>query len=44
MENINKKDLDQIRGFAKPPEKVVLAMKPVYHMISKSIPGKGKSV
>ncbi len=44
MENINKKDLDQIRGFANPPEKVVLAMKPVYHMISKSIPGKDKKV
>jgi hypothetical protein len=44
VENINKKDLDQIRGYANPPEKVVLAMKPVYHMVSKTVPAKGKQV
>lgn len=44
VENINKRDLDQIRGFANPPDKVVLAMKPVYHMVSKTIPAKGKQV
>lgn len=44
MENINKKDLDQIRGFANPPDKVILAMKPVYHMVSKTVPQKNKPV
>ncbi len=44
MENINRKDFDQIKSFAAPPEKVVLAMKPIYHMISKTIPAKGKPV
>lgn len=36
--------MDQIRGFANPPAKVVLAMKPVYFMITKTLPAKGKSV
>ena len=44
VENINKKDLDVIRGYAKPPEKVEFALKPIYYMITKVMPAKGKTV
>lgn len=44
VENINKKELDVIRGFARPPEKVELTLKPIYYMIKKVLPEKGKSV
>ena len=42
VEGIKKGDLDTIKGYIKPPEKVVLAMKPVYYMVSKITPTKGK--
>ena len=35
VENIKRGDLDEIKGFAKPPEKVILAMRPIYCMIKK---------
>ena len=44
VENINKRDLDQIKGYVKPPEKVEFALKPIYYMISKTLPAKGKSL
>ena len=44
MENINKKDLDVIRGFVKPPEKVEFALKPIYYMITKVMPKKDKQL
>ena len=44
VENINKKDLDVIRGYAKPPEKVEFALKPIYYMITKVMPKKDKQL
>lgn len=42
VENINKRDLDVVKGYAKPPEKVEFALKPIYCMLTKSMPAKGK--
>lgn len=42
VENINKKDLDIIKGYAKPPEKVEFALKPIYYMITQVMPTKNK--
>lgn len=37
VESINRADLEQIKSFAKPPERVELALKPVYYMIKKEV-------
>lgn len=36
--------MDLIKSFANPPDKVVLAMRPVYHMITKTVAKKDKPV
>ena len=35
VESINRADLETIRAYARPPDKVELALKPVYYMITK---------
>jgi hypothetical protein len=42
VENISRRDLDVIKNYTSPPDKVVLAMRPVYHMITKTAPQRGK--
>jgi len=44
VENINSNDLNTIRSYPKPPDNVFLAMKPIYYMITKTVPAKGKEV
>lgn len=40
MESINRADLETIKAYARPPDKVELALKPVYHMITKDFNAK----
>lgn len=47
VENINSGDLNTIKSFSRPPEKVELALKPIYYMINKDpkfLPKAGKDV
>lgn len=36
--------MDTIRNYNNPPAKVVTAMRPIYHMLTKQVPQKGKPV
>jgi len=44
VENISGKDLAVVRGYAKPPEAVEFALKPIYYMITKTVGKKNEEV
>lgn len=44
VESINKKDLDTIKSYSKPPENVEIGMRPIYYMLTNETPVKGKQV
>ena len=47
VENISSGDLNTIKSFPKPPEKVELALKPIYYMVKKTpefLPKAGKDL
>lgn len=37
VENINNNDLNTIKSYPKPPENVLLALKPIYYMLKKDV-------